>query len=159
MSPRRLRAIAQVATHQAQSSSAQLDPEVIAKRTKRHLDELERSNYSEPSGALFPGLDDDAPGGAPQRGAHGRPSRTSASGPACTRRSRRWPCAPPCCTARIWRRSSTSRYAPVRVSACFAFVLTVPRGQGIAGYPPDVPTYLTAVVSPLREPPRLLCSV
>ncbi|CCM04969.1 uncharacterized protein FIBRA_07167 [Fibroporia radiculosa] len=45
-------------TRQAQAASAPVDPEVIAKRTKRHLDELERSNYAEPSSA-FPGFEDD----------------------------------------------------------------------------------------------------
>ncbi|OBZ72034.1 hypothetical protein A0H81_07740 [Grifola frondosa] len=58
----------------AHATTAQLDPEVLAKRTKRHLDELERSNYTE-SSALFPGLDDDAdaPGG---RSAKGRARQT-----------------------------------------------------------------------------------
>ncbi|EEB86952.1 hypothetical protein MPER_15915, partial [Moniliophthora perniciosa FA553] len=35
-----------------------LAPEIIAKRTKRHLDELERSNYAEPT-LLNDGDEDD----------------------------------------------------------------------------------------------------
>ncbi|KAK7044141.1 hypothetical protein VNI00_007858 [Paramarasmius palmivorus] len=34
---------------QTNNAAAGLAPEVIAKRTKRHLDELERSNYAEPT--------------------------------------------------------------------------------------------------------------
>nr|QIE48528.1 hypothetical protein [Trametes gibbosa] len=59
-------------TRQAQHPSASLDPDVIAKRTKRHLDELERSNYSEPAGAGASGEaeEDDgvAPGGRTAKG-------------------------------------------------------------------------------------------
>ncbi|PCH42332.1 hypothetical protein WOLCODRAFT_38419, partial [Wolfiporia cocos MD-104 SS10] len=126
---------------QAQSSSTQLDPEVIAKRTKRHLDELERSNYSEPSGALFPGLDDDddAPGG---RSAKGRARQTISD-------KREWP--------GLHKKKSTMA---VRTAVLYRKnFATLVDESGIAGYPPDVPTYLTAVVPPPREPPRLLCSV
>ncbi|PIL35776.1 hypothetical protein GSI_02506 [Ganoderma sinense ZZ0214-1] len=62
-------------TRRVQNPSGPLDPEVIAKRTRRHLDELERSNYSEPAGGgggAEGGQDDDdegvAPGGRTTKG-------------------------------------------------------------------------------------------
>ncbi|KAJ8473175.1 hypothetical protein ONZ51_g8034 [Trametes cubensis] len=57
---------------QTQNPNAPLDPEVIAKRTKRHLDELERSNYSEPTGTGVGGEGEEdegvAPGGRTAKG-------------------------------------------------------------------------------------------
>ncbi len=87
------------AARQAQAANAPLDPEVIAKRTKRHLDELEvrrpsaswtlqglhlrdappsqRSNYSEPAGAGAGGDEEDDHGVAPGgRTAKGRARQT-----------------------------------------------------------------------------------
>ncbi|KAF8624548.1 hypothetical protein AX15_005850 [Amanita polypyramis BW_CC] len=56
---------------QAQSSRFQaLTPEVIAKRTKRHIEELERSNYTEPT--LLPYDEDEETG----RNAKGRARQT-----------------------------------------------------------------------------------
>ncbi|KAI0291903.1 hypothetical protein B0F90DRAFT_1812053 [Multifurca ochricompacta] len=47
--------------------SQPLDGEVIAKRTKRHLDELERSNYAEPSTSYL-GMDEDDQAGKSAKG-------------------------------------------------------------------------------------------
>ncbi|THH29984.1 hypothetical protein EUX98_g4198 [Antrodiella citrinella] len=56
----------------AKSAGGGYDPEVAAKRTKRHLDELERSNYAETTGVV--GDDEDVePGG---RSAKGRARQT-----------------------------------------------------------------------------------
>ncbi|EED81186.1 predicted protein [Postia placenta Mad-698-R] len=124
----------------AHAASHQLDLEVIAKRTKRHLDELERSNYAEPSGNLFALDDDDEAGGG--RSAKGRARQTISD-------KREW--------AGLKKKKSTMN---VRTAVLYKKSLaTLIDESGIANYPSDVPTYLTAVVPPPREPPRLLCSV
>jgi len=124
------------------NSSVQYDPEVIAKRTKRHLDELERSNYAEPSGVL--GLlqgdeDDSVPGG---RSAKGRARQTISDkrGPEGARK----------------KKSSMNVRTAVLYKKTFAQLV---EESGIAHLPASVPTYLTAAAPPPREPPRMLCSM
>ncbi|OCH95457.1 hypothetical protein OBBRIDRAFT_580074 [Obba rivulosa] len=127
---------------QSQAASAQLDSEVIAKRTKRHLDELERSNYAEPSGsALFPGLEeeDEAPAG---RAAKGRARQTISD-------------------KKEWKGQKKKKSTMnVRSAVLYKKSLQVLIDEsGIANFPPSIPTYLTAGAPPPREPSRLLCSV
>ncbi|KAI0710108.1 hypothetical protein C8Q76DRAFT_741041 [Earliella scabrosa] len=134
---------------QAQNPNGPLDPDVIKKRTKRHLDELERSNYSEPtgsgaaSGAGGEGDEDDegvAPGG---RTAKGRARQATISD------KRQWDGRKP--------KKSTMN---VRTAILYKKNLAVLLDEsGIEHMPPGVPTYLRAVAPPPREPPRLLCSV
>ncbi|KAH9940978.1 hypothetical protein B0H21DRAFT_697327, partial [Amylocystis lapponica] len=130
----------------AAAPAAQLDPDVVAKRTKRHLDELERSNYTEPSSALLPGLDEDeeTAGG---RSAKGRARQTISD-------KREW-------DGKKKKKSSMNVRTAVLYKKSLA-VLLEDRWEGllrIANLPSNVPTYLTAVAPPPREPPRLLCSV
>ncbi|GBE88258.1 hypothetical protein BKA93DRAFT_827365 [Sparassis latifolia] len=128
---------------QAASSSAQLDPELVAKRTKRHLDELERSNYTEPSDALFHGLGEDEDGGAGGRSAKGRARRTVSD-------KRQWD----------GKKKPKKSSMNVRTAVLYKKNLAVLLDEsGIANYPPGVPTYLTAVAPPPLQPPQLFCSV
>ncbi|KAH9928687.1 uncharacterized protein B0H18DRAFT_245675 [Fomitopsis serialis] len=123
---------------QTQVAASYLDPEVIAKRTKRHLDELEKSNYAEQSAGLED--DDDAPGG---RSVKGKARQFVISD------KREWPGMPK-------KKSSHN----VRTAVLYKKNLEkLIDESGIANYPPEVPTYLSAAAPPPREPPRLICSV
>ncbi|EIW57368.1 uncharacterized protein TRAVEDRAFT_37862 [Trametes versicolor FP-101664 SS1] len=125
---------------QAQAANAPLDPEVIAKRTKRHLDELERSNYSEPAGAGAGGEDEDEHGVAPGgRTAKGRARQTIISD-----------------KGKKPKKSSMNVRTAVLYKKTLAVLI---EDSGIEHLPPGVPTYLRAVAPPPREPPRMLCSV
>ncbi|KAI0787865.1 hypothetical protein C8Q74DRAFT_1254468 [Fomes fomentarius] len=131
---------------QVQNSNAPLDSDIITKRTKRHLDELERSNYSEPTGSSGAGaeVDGDDEGAAPGgRTAKGRARQATISD------KRQWDGKRP--------KKSTMN---VRTAILYKKNLTVLLEEsGIEHMPPGVPTYLRAVAPPAREPPRLLCSV
>ncbi|KAI0329082.1 hypothetical protein GY45DRAFT_1371860 [Cubamyces sp. BRFM 1775] len=131
-------------TRQTQNPNAPLDPEVIAKRTKRHLDELERSNYSEPAGTGAGGEGEEDEGVAPGgRTAKGRARQATISD------KRQWDGKKP--------RKSTMN---VRTAILYKKTLTVLiEESGIEQMPPGVPTYLRAVAPPPRESPRMLCSV
>ncbi|TBU49804.1 hypothetical protein BD309DRAFT_909069 [Dichomitus squalens] len=135
---------------QAQNPNSPLDPEVIAKRTKRHLEELERSNYSEPAGAGAAtggeAEDDDegvAPGG---RTTKGRARQTTIS------------------DKRQWEQVGTKRPKKATMNVRTAILYkksfnVLLEESGIEHMPSEVPTYLRAVAPPPREPQRLLCSV
>ncbi|KAI0768119.1 hypothetical protein BD413DRAFT_139164 [Trametes elegans] len=129
---------------QAQNTNVPLDPEVIAKRTKRHLDELERSNYSEPAGAGVGGEQEEDEGVAPGgRTAKGRARQATISD------KRQW-------DGKRAKKSSMN----VRTAILYKKPLSVLiEDSGIEQLPPNVPTYLRAVAPPTREPPRMLCSV
>ncbi|KAH9856526.1 hypothetical protein C2E23DRAFT_721448 [Lenzites betulinus] len=133
------------AARQAQNPNAPLDPDVIAKRTKRHLDELERSNYSEPAGAGAGGEhqeDDDgvAPGG---RTAKGRARQATISD------KRHWDGKKP-------KKSTMNVRTAVLYKKSLAVLI---EDSGIEHMPPGVPTYLRAVAAAPREPRRMLCTV
>ncbi|OJT04848.1 Zinc finger HIT domain-containing protein 1 -like protein [Trametes pubescens] len=137
-------------------------PEVIAKRTKRHLDELEvrrpsaswtlqglhlrdappsqRSNYSEPAGAGAGGDEEDDHGVAPGgRTAKGRARQTIISD-----------------KGKKPKKSTMNVRTAVLYKKTLAVLI---EDSGIEHLPPGVPTYLRAVAPPPREPPRMLCSV
>ncbi|OSD06383.1 hypothetical protein PYCCODRAFT_1474549 [Trametes coccinea BRFM310] len=129
---------------QAHNQNAPLDPEVIAKRTKRHLDELERSNYSEPAGTGGGGEEDDEDGVAPSgRTTKGRARQATISD------KRQWDGKKP-------KKSTMNVRTAILYKKNLAVLI---EESGIEHLPPGVPTYLRAVVSPPREPPRMLCSV
>ncbi|ETW82857.1 hypothetical protein HETIRDRAFT_416896 [Heterobasidion irregulare TC 32-1] len=114
--------------------------DVLAKRTKRHLAELERSNYAEHSA----GIEDDEDG--PGKTAKGRARQTisdkrniSGTGPGAKRKKSTMNIR----TAVLYRKKLAELVEESR----------------IADHPAHIPTYLTAVTAPPREPPRLLCSV
>ncbi|KII89747.1 hypothetical protein PLICRDRAFT_174584 [Plicaturopsis crispa FD-325 SS-3] len=124
---------------QAQASSHQaLAPEVIAKRTKRHLDELERSNYAEPS-TSFLGVDDDDDEEGGGKTAKGRARQTVSD-----------------------KRTGQRKKSTTNIRSALVYrknLATLIEESGIANLPQHVPTYLTAIAPPPREPPRLMCSV
>ncbi|KAI0077883.1 hypothetical protein K474DRAFT_1642420 [Panus rudis PR-1116 ss-1] len=120
---------------QTVASSVQYDPEVIAKRAKRHLDELERSNYAEPSGAF--GVDEEEDGG----GRKGRARQTISDKKTDGGRKKKSTMAVR--TAVLYKKTFTQ----------------LVEESGIMYLPAGTPTYLTAVTPPPREPPRLICSV
>ncbi|THH18122.1 hypothetical protein EW146_g2814 [Bondarzewia mesenterica] len=117
--------------------------EVVSKRTKRHLDELERSNYAEPSG-LYAGVEDDEE--ETGKTAKGRARQTisdkrniSAGGPGAKR-----------------KKSTMNVRTAILYRKRLAELIEESR---IADFPATVPTYLTAAAAPPKEPPRMLCSV
>ncbi|KAK2460917.1 hypothetical protein APHAL10511_007387 [Amanita phalloides] len=127
---------------QAQSSQQQaLTPELIAKRKKRHLEELERSNYSEQTLLAY---EEDDEGG---RNAKVRARQTisdkrnlgmQGNSPAATKKKSTMNVR----TALLYRKSLAMWIEE----------------SNLASLPPEMPTYLTAAVPPSPYPPRLLCS-
>ncbi|KAJ8582734.1 hypothetical protein M405DRAFT_854528 [Rhizopogon salebrosus TDB-379] len=131
MAPKRAR---EQALRKVNSTKQTLAPDVIAKRIKRHLDELERSNYTEPSITLD---DDDE---AVISGKHRVRQIVS---------DKRDPNAKK-------KKSSTKVRTALLYRKNFATLIEESR---IAALPSHVPTYLTAAAPPPQVPPRLLCSV
>ncbi|KAI0091345.1 hypothetical protein BDY19DRAFT_984244 [Irpex rosettiformis] len=123
------------------ANSGQFDKEVVAKRTKRHLDELERSNYSEPSTLLGQAVDDDEETGG------GRATKGRARQPISDRRA-----------AEKGRKKKSTMNIRTAVLYKKNLALLIDE-SGIAAYPSTVPTYLTASAPPPRGPPRMLCTV
>ncbi|KAF9561956.1 hypothetical protein CPC08DRAFT_817369 [Agrocybe pediades] len=122
-----------------------LAPEVIAKRTKRHLDELERSNYSEPT--LLAGVgDEDEAGGNKYHKGRGRQTISDKRNLNILGTS-----------AAAGKKKSTMK---VRTALLYRKNLaTLIEESGIATLPANVPTYLTAAAAPSIYPPRMICSV
>ncbi|KAF8072028.1 hypothetical protein FPV67DRAFT_1483581 [Lyophyllum atratum] len=119
-----------------------LAPEVIAKRTKRHLDELERSNYAEPT--LLAGEDDEEGG----KSAKGRARQTISD-------KRNLSIAGTSAAAK--KKKSTMN---VRTALLYRKSLaTLIDESNIASLPASIPTYLTALTAPSPYPSRSLCSV
>ncbi|KAI0661550.1 hypothetical protein C8Q70DRAFT_1043527 [Cubamyces menziesii] len=146
MPPRRQRRGVDFATRQTQKLNAPLDAEVIAKRTKRHLDELERSNYSEPAGTGVSGEGEEDEGVAPSgRTAKGRARQATISD------KRQWDG-----TGKKPKKSTMNVRTAILYKKTLAVLI---EESGIEQMPPGVPTYLRAVAPPPREPPRMLCSV
>ncbi|TFK49909.1 hypothetical protein OE88DRAFT_1713113 [Heliocybe sulcata] len=138
MPPKRGRPRRQVRV-EAAAARVHIDPDLIAKRTKRHLDELEvtrqRSNYSEPS-TSFAGVDDEDPDTGTT--ARGRARQTISDK---RDRGRQKKSSMNVRTAILYRKN----------------LATLIQESGIAES--SGPTYLTAAVPPPKEPPRLICSV
>ncbi|KZS92504.1 hypothetical protein SISNIDRAFT_486528 [Sistotremastrum niveocremeum HHB9708] len=112
-----------------------VDPSVVAKRKKRQLDELERSNYVESSASLFAQRAD----GEAEFGGTAKDRAAARS------------------TISTSKKKSTMA---VRSALLYRKPLThLIEESGIANLPRSTPTYLTAVAAPSREPARLICSV
>lgn len=125
----------------AQNAAAKVhDPEVLAKRTKRHLDELERSNYSEPSLGLAGAEDEGEAGGS--RATKGR-ARQALSDKRAAELGKK-------------KKSTMNVRTAVLYKKSFAVLL---EESGIERYPSSTPTYLSATAPPPKEPPRMICSV
>ncbi|KAI0319363.1 hypothetical protein OF83DRAFT_811425 [Amylostereum chailletii] len=132
-----------LSTRQAQVSAHPLDTEIIAKRTKRHLDELERSNYAEPSGSSL-GMEDGDEDEGGGKSTKGRARQTISD-----KRMASIPGAK--------KKKSTMN---VRSAVLYRKNLaTLIDQSGISTLPPHIPTYLTAAAAPPKESPRILCSV
>jgi zinc finger HIT domain-containing protein 1 len=122
-----------------------LTPEIIAKRTKRHLDELERSNYAEP--AIFAGVgEEDEEGGNKYSKGRGRQTISDkrqlnilGNSPAARKKKSTMNVR----TALLYRKN----------------LATLIEESHIASLPSNVPTYLTATAPRPPYPPRLICSV
>ncbi|KAE9408449.1 hypothetical protein BT96DRAFT_962756 [Gymnopus androsaceus JB14] len=124
-----------------QANSSTLVPEIIAKRAKNYLDELEKSNYSE-SASLNVGEDEDE---APAT--KGRARQTLIS----DKRNLQLAGTSPAAT----KKKSTMN---VRTALLYRKNLaTLIEESGIASLP--APTYLTAAAPPSTYPPRLICTV
>ncbi|KAH9945299.1 uncharacterized protein BXZ73DRAFT_96285 [Epithele typhae] len=137
----------------AHTTGSALDPDVIAKRTKRHLDELERSNYAEPTGV--PGAEGDEDDEEPGVGVHGGRTAKGRARRATISDKRQWE-RPGLAKAKAGRKTSMN----VRTAVLYKKNLGVlVEESGIEQLPPSVPTYLRAAAPPPKEPPRLLCSV
>ncbi|XP_006459298.1 hypothetical protein AGABI2DRAFT_66100, partial [Agaricus bisporus var. bisporus H97] len=130
-----------------------LTPELITKRTKRHLDELEvcfsflsrTSNYSEANIASV--SDEEGGEGGPAK--HGRARQTISD--------KRTNLVIPGSSPAALRKKSTMS---VRTALLYKKNLqTLIEESGIAALPGDVPTYLTAAAPPPIYPARMLCSV
>ncbi|KAJ3852552.1 Alpha/Beta hydrolase protein [Lentinula lateritia] len=103
-------------------------PELLAKRSQNHLDELEKSNYSLSASVNVDEHDDEPTTG--KYSTKGRARQTLIS------------------DKRDLKLAGNSPAATKKKSTM----------NGIASLPPSVPTYLTAVTSPPKYPPRLICS-
>ncbi|KAI0784173.1 hypothetical protein C8Q75DRAFT_780360, partial [Abortiporus biennis] len=122
---------------QTKSGTGQYDPEILAKRRKRHLDELERSNYTEGPGVL--GGDGDE---GDSRGTKGRARHTISD--------KRLP-------EGARKKKSTMN---VRNAVLYKKNLSQWLDEsGIGSLPASGPSYLTAAAPPARTPPRMSCSV
>ncbi|KAF6757196.1 hypothetical protein DFP72DRAFT_989510 [Ephemerocybe angulata] len=124
---------------QAASNWQGLPPEVIAKRTKRHLDELENSNYSE-----------SAPGPGQEQDDEGTYTKGRARQTISDKRKVTIPGTSPAATG---KKSTMNVRTALLYRKNFA---TLIEESNIAGL---TPSYLTAAAPAPTYPPRLLCSV
>ncbi|KAF9453465.1 hypothetical protein P691DRAFT_755521 [Macrolepiota fuliginosa MF-IS2] len=142
MPPKRSR---QQLARQVNLTNQALTPEVIAKRTRRHLDELERSNYSEANVASI--SDDEGGDGGGSK--HGRARQTISD--------KRTNLVIPGTSPAALRKKSTMN---VRTALLYKKNLaTLIDESGLVSLPANTPNYLTAVAPPPTYPPRMLCSV
>ncbi|KAJ7758872.1 hypothetical protein DFH07DRAFT_741463 [Mycena maculata] len=122
---------------QAHNPIVGLTPEIIAKRTKRHLDELERSNYSEPSAHV--GEEDEDGKYTKGRARQLISEKHIVNIPGVKKKKSTMNVR----TALLYRKN-------------FAALV---EESNIASLPPTIPTYLTAQAPAPTYPPRLICSV
>ncbi|KAJ3784656.1 hypothetical protein GGU11DRAFT_689619, partial [Lentinula aff. detonsa] len=129
------------------ASSSTFAPKLLEKRTKNHLDELEKSNYSE-SASLTVGEDDDEPA-VGKYNTKGRARQTLISDKRNLKLTGYSPAA-------------TKKKSTMNIRSALLYrknLATLIEESGIASLPPSAPSYLTAVASPPQYPPRLICSV
>ncbi|KAF9266509.1 hypothetical protein L218DRAFT_971406 [Marasmius fiardii PR-910] len=120
------------------NASIGVEPELVAKRTKRHLDELERSNYSE-SAAVNDGEEGYTKGRARQPISDKRNLNLTGNSPAAKK-----------------KKSTMNVRSALLYRKNFATLLEESK---IASLPTSIPTYLTAQGPPPRYPARMVCSV
>ncbi|RXW24294.1 hypothetical protein EST38_g1552 [Candolleomyces aberdarensis] len=123
-------------------NSQGLPPEVISRRTKRHLDELEKSNYSETTAA-----------DGREEGEEGTYTKGRARQTISDKRKVTIPGTSPAATS---KKSTMNVRSALLYRKNFATLL---EESNIASLPPNAPSYLTASAPSPTYPPRLLCSV
>ncbi|KAJ4495209.1 hypothetical protein C8J55DRAFT_115324 [Lentinula edodes] len=130
-----------------ETTSSAFAPEFLAKRSQNHLDELEKSNYSLSASVNADEQDDEPTTGKYSTKGHARQTLIS------DKRDLKLAGNSPAAT----KKKSTMN---VRSALLYRKNLSaLIEESGIASLPPSVPTYLTAVTSPPKYPPRLICSV
>ncbi|PPR02619.1 hypothetical protein CVT24_002190 [Panaeolus cyanescens] len=130
---------------QRQNVIVTLPAEVIAKRNKRHLDELERSNYTETND--FAGLGEDGGDDGTKGSSRGRDRQTISD-----KRKLKMPGT---------SRAATKKKSTYAVREALLYrknLSTLIANSKLEELPSEVPTYLTAVTIRPTYPPRLLCS-
>ncbi|TRM64440.1 hypothetical protein BD626DRAFT_547546 [Schizophyllum amplum] len=125
---------------QVNASSSNFAPEILAKRTKRHLDELERSNYTEATGE-----------DAGESSTKSRHAKGKARYPITDERKVRLLGNSP---ATKKKKSVMAVRSALLYSTSFNNLLDKSKIETMSG-----PTYLTAASPPPPYPPRLFCSV
>ncbi|KAG2017835.1 hypothetical protein CC2G_007309 [Coprinopsis cinerea AmutBmut pab1-1] len=120
-----------------------IPPEILAKRTKRHLDELEKSNYTEPT-LLVPTVEDEEEAGYSK----GRGRQTISD-----KRKLNIPGTSPAATG---KKSTMAVRTAVLYRKNFATLL---EESNISSMPSTSVNYLNACAPSPSYPPRLLCSV
>ncbi|KAG2110973.1 uncharacterized protein F5147DRAFT_772234 [Suillus discolor] len=134
MAPKRAR---EQAPRHVNATKQTLPSDIIIKRTKRHLEELERSNYTEPS-ITFDDNDEGAISGK-NRVRQVVSDKRHLNDPNAKKKKSSMKVR----TALLYRKN----------------LATLIEESRIASLPCHVPTYLTAAAPPPQLPPRLLCSV
>ncbi|KAF8920214.1 hypothetical protein CPB85DRAFT_617843 [Mucidula mucida] len=128
---------------QVNANQGGLDPEVVAARQRRHLDQLERSNHADTNIVAVDDEDGDGKYGKKSRArqliSDKRSVKLLGSSPAATK-----------------KKSTMNVRTALLYPKSFA---TLIEESEIKDLPPTVPTYLTAACPPSKYPPRTLCSV
>ncbi|KAF9048590.1 hypothetical protein BJ165DRAFT_1402489 [Panaeolus papilionaceus] len=131
---------------QRQNTVITLPAEVIAKRNKRHLDELERSNYTEANDLT--GVVEEGGEEGSKATSRGRDRQTISD-----KRNLKMPGT---------SRAATKKKSTFAVREALLYrknLNTLIASSKLEEMPPDVPTYLTAATIRPTYPPRLMCSV
>ncbi|KAI6025598.1 hypothetical protein F5J12DRAFT_715391 [Pisolithus orientalis] len=129
------------ATRQVNVAKQVLDPEVLTKRTKRHLEELERTNYS-----ASVTLND--PDSEPESSTNSKSKF----------RARQMVIS----DKRTFGNSKPKKKSSMNVRTAVLYrkgLAALVDESGISTLPSTVPSYLTATAPPSPYPVRLLCSV
>lgn len=129
------------ATRQVNAAKQVLDPEVVAKRKKRHLEELERTNYS---ASVILNDPDSEPESSTNPKAKFRARQTVIS------------------DKRTFGNSKPKRKSSMNVRTAILYrkgLAALVEESGISILPSTVPSYITATAPPSPYPARLLCSV
>lgn len=132
------------AIRQVNVAKQALDPQVITKRTKRHLEELERTNYT--ASTLFNDLDSD-----PESSANPKSKFRARQTVISDKRTFGNP-----------NEGKAKKKSTMNVRTAILYRKGLPtliEESGISTLPHTVSSYLTATAPPLPYPPRLLCSV
>ncbi|KIJ66661.1 hypothetical protein HYDPIDRAFT_174075 [Hydnomerulius pinastri MD-312] len=135
------------AARQVNQAKLALAPEVIAKRTKRHLEELERTNYT--ASTLLNDPDSD-----PESSSNQKSKFRARQSVISDKRS--------VGTTNEGSSKSTKKKSSMNVRTAILYrkgLATLVEESGLSSLPPTAPSYLTASTSPSPFPPRILCSV